>query len=75
MRAFERGAAEILAELQKTLLPEHASKVIGIHVDSGQYVLGTSSDEVWKEFRERWPDGLGYFIRVDGEPVMKFYGR
>jgi hypothetical protein len=75
MREFERRATEILAELQDKLLPEHASGVIGINVDTGQYVLGRSSEEVWDKFREKWPKSLGYVIGVDGSPVVKFYGR
>ena len=75
MREFEKRAEQILAELQKTLLPEHASEVIGINVDTGEYVLAQNSGEAWQAFRERWPGTLGFVIRVDGGPVTKFYGR
>ena len=74
MRDFEKRAKQILAELQKTLLPEHASEVIGINVDTGEYVLAHDSHEVWQAFRKRWPGTLVYMIRVDGGPVMKFHG-
>ena len=75
MRDFEKRADQILAELQKTLLPEHASDVIGINVDTGEYVLAQNSGEAWQAFRKRWPGTLGYVVRVDGGPVTKFYGR
>jgi hypothetical protein len=75
MRDFERRAEQILAELQKTLLPEHASEVIAINVDTGEYVLAQDSGDAWQTFRERWPGTLGFVIRVDGGPVTKFYGR
>ncbi len=75
MRDFGKRAAQILAELQKTLLPEHASEVIGINVDSGEYVLAPDSHEAWQAFRRRWPGTLGYVVRVDGGPVVKFHGR
>jgi len=75
MRDFGKRAQEILAKLQKTLLPEHASEVIGINVDTGEFVLAHNSEEAWKAFRERWPGTLGYVIRVDGGPVAKFHGR
>ncbi len=74
MRDFERRAAEILAKLQEVLLPEHASEFIGINVDTGEYVLASPDEEVWKKFRARWPHSLGYFARVDGGPVVKFHG-
>ncbi len=74
MREFERKAHRILGELQKTLLPEHASDVIGINVDTGEYVLASDRDEVWDTFRKRWPGTLAYVIRVDGGPVVKFHG-
>ena len=72
---FEKRADQIFAELQPTLLPEHASEVIGINVDTGEYVLAPDDDEAWKAFRKRWPGTLGYVARVDGGPVWKFYGR
>ncbi len=75
LRDFEKRADDILAELQKTLLPEHASEVIGINVDTGEYVLAATSAEAWQAFRERWPGTLGYVVPVDGGPVAKFHGR
>lgn len=74
LRDFEKGAAEILAELQKTLLPEHASEVIAINVDTGEYVLAPTSGEAWQEFLKRWRGTLGYVCRVDGGPSVKFHG-
>ena len=75
MRDFEKRADQILAELQKTLLPEHASEVIDINVDTGEYVLAADEHDAWTAFRKRWPGTLGYAVRVDGGPVVKFYGR
>ena len=75
MRVFEKRADQILAELQKTLLPEHASEVIGINVDTGEYVLAPDSHEAWEAFLKRWPGTLGFVVRVDGGPVVKFHGR
>src|SRR5258708_726264 len=37
---FERRASAILAERPKALLPEHASKVIAINVDTGELPAG-----------------------------------
>ena len=74
-RDFEKRADGILAELQKTLLPEHAADVLGINVDTGEFVLAATSEEAWQAFRERWPGTLGYVVRVDGGPVVKFHGR
>ena len=75
LRDFHKRAQRILVELQKTLLPEHASDVIGINVDTGEYVLAHTSADAWHAFRERWPGTLGFVIRVDGGPVVKFHGR
>ena len=75
MRDFGKRAAQILAELQKTLLPEHASEVIGINVDTGEYVLAPDGHEAWEAYLKRWPGTLGFVVRVDGGPVVKFYGR
>jgi len=75
MRDFGKRAAHVLAELQESLLPDHASDVIGINVDTGEYVLASDSEQAWQAFRKRWPGTLGYVTRVDGGPVVKFYGR
>lgn len=75
MRDFEQRADRILADLQKTLLPEHASEVVGINVETGEYVLAQDSHHAWEAFLERWPGTLGYVVRVDGGPVVKFYGK
>ncbi len=74
MRDFGKRGEQILAELQKELLPEHAADFIGINVDTGEYVLAADSHEVWRKFRERWPGTLVYLARVDGGPVVKFHG-
>ena len=70
----ERRARQILAELQKTLLPEHAAEVVVINVDTGEYVLAPDSGEGWQVYRKRFPGTLGFAIRVDGGPVVKFHG-
>lgn len=75
MRQFERRASELRDELQKALMPQHASEVIAINVDTGEYLLAHSSGEAWQAFRKRWPGTLGYVCRVNGEPAVKFHGR
>ncbi len=75
MREFRKRAHQTLAELQKTLLPEHGSEIIAINVDTGEYVLAATQDEVWPAFKARWPGSLAYVTRVDGGPVVKFHGR
>lgn len=75
MREFRKRAHEILAELQKTLLPEHGSEIIAINVDTAEYVVAPTEEEVWLEFRRRWPGSLASVTRVDGGPVVKFHGR
>lgn len=75
MKEFDRRAHALLAELQKTLLPEHASDFVAINVEAGEYVVGPVEEEVRNAFRKRWPEALPYFARVDGRPTIKFYGR
>jgi hypothetical protein len=74
MREFRRRAAALSAELQKALMPEHASEVIAVNVDTGEYLLAPSGSEAWRKFRKRWPGKLGHVCRVDGGPVVKFHG-
>lgn len=74
-REFEQRAAALRDELQKTLMPEHASEVLAINVDSGEYLLAPTRWEVWQAFRKRWPGTLSYICRVDGRPVVKFHGK
>lgn len=73
-REHERRAKQILQELQKTLLPEHAKDIIAINVETGEYTLGPTPGEALDAYRQRWRDVLPYMVRVDGGPVIKFHG-
>jgi hypothetical protein len=75
MREFDRRADQILKELQKTLLPEHASDILAINVETGEYVMAPTANEVYEEFERRWPQQLSFVVRVDGGPVTKFHGK
>ena len=72
---FERRAQQILAVLQVKLMPDHASEVVAINVDTGDYALGRTAREAQEAFRARWPSQLSYRVRVDGGPVVKFRGK
>jgi hypothetical protein len=74
-REFERRAAALREELQEALMPEHASELIAINVETGEYLLAPTRREAWQGYRKRWPGTLGYVCRVDGGPVVKFHGR
>jgi hypothetical protein len=74
-RDFAREGQRILREVQGPLLPEHAHDVIAINVSTGEYVLGRKPREVRIEFRKKWPDQLAFITRVDGGPVVRFYGK
>lgn len=71
---FERRSKQILEEIQRTLMPEHASELVAINVETGEYVLGNAVNKVTTAFRRRWPRQIFYLIRVDGGPVFKFHG-
>jgi hypothetical protein len=71
---FARRAKEILQELQKSLLPEHASKIVAINVETQEYTLGRTDSEALTAFRKRWPGQLAYLIRADGGPAVKIRG-
>jgi hypothetical protein len=73
-REFERRAKQILQEIQASLLPEHASEVVAINVENGQYTLGRTTVDAVSAFKKRWPNQLAYLIRADGGPVAKFRG-
>ena len=66
---FERHAEAILARIQPELLPDRADKIVSINVTTGEYVLGDTTRESSRAFKERWPDELYYQVRADGGPV------
>jgi hypothetical protein len=47
---------------------------VAINVETGEYVLAPTLDEVYEAFDRRWPDQLSFVVRVDGGPVAKFHG-
>jgi len=73
-RDFERRAKEVLKEMQNKLLPEHASEIVAINVETGEYTLAATLHDALVAFRRRWPGQLAYAIRVDGGPTIKFHG-
>jgi hypothetical protein len=75
MREFDRRADRILHDIQVSLLPEHASEIVAINVETGEYVIGANLDAVDEAFERRWPGQLSYVVRVDGGPVIKFHGK
>jgi hypothetical protein len=74
-REFDRRAEQIRQEIQKSLPPEQATRILAINVETGEYVLTDSHDDAWETFQERWPAQLAYVVRVDGGPVVKFHGK
>ena len=73
-KEFHRRAMEFLEKIQLALLKDHPSDVVGINMETGEYVVGKDSDEVFQAYRTRWPNILGYICRVNGEPSTKFHG-
>lgn len=74
-RDFERRAREILQQLQKELLPEHASDIVAINVETGEYELGPGPLEAQTAFGKRWTGQVCYLVRGDGGPINKFHGK
>jgi hypothetical protein len=73
-REFDRRARLILAEIQKALMPDHASDIVCINVETGEYTLGATRREAEDAFGRRWPHNYYFQIRVDGGPAVKFHG-
>lgn len=71
-KEFNKRSDELLKELQKTLLPDHADEVVAIEVENGGYVLGKTPHEAVLKFWEQFPDKLMFLVRVDGGPVVKY---
>jgi len=69
---FTRRAEEYLKDIQKKLMPEHARDVVAINMETGEYVVGRTSGEVFEASSERWPNAFTYICRVDGGPSTKF---
>jgi hypothetical protein len=74
-RDFERRAKEILQRVQKDLLPEHASDIVAINVETGEYELGHGPLEAQAAFGKRWTGQVCYLVRADGGPINKFHGK
>ena len=74
-RDFERRAREILQRIQKELLPDHASDIVAINVETGEYELGLGPLEAQTAFGKRWIGQVCYLVRGDGGPINKFHGK
>jgi hypothetical protein len=74
-REFERRAREVLQRIQKDLLPAHASDIVAINVETGEYELGQGPLEAQTAFGRRWAGQVCYLVRGDGGPINKFHGK
>jgi hypothetical protein len=72
---MDRRADQFLKEIQKTLMPDHASEYVAINLETGEYTLGRTTHEAVVAYRSRWRDQLLHLCRVDGGPAYKFYGK
>jgi hypothetical protein len=72
---LSRRAQQYLAEIQKTLMPEHASDFIAINMKTGEYALGKTAHEACDRFTSSWPDHYLFLCRVNGGPAYKFHGK
>lgn len=53
-----------VGQLQETLERTAWGKYLAIHMDTGQYVLADTDDEVMTRFRARFPDAIPYTLRI-----------
>jgi hypothetical protein len=74
-RDFERRAKDILQRIQKDLLPDHASDIVAINVETGEFELGAGPLEAQTAFGKRWAGKVCYLVRADGGPINKFHGK
>ncbi|MEK6259309.1 MAG: hypothetical protein AABP62_11895 [Planctomycetota bacterium] len=73
-READRRMDQVLAEIQRELMPDHALDVVAINLETGEYERGRDDLDAALKFRARWPGQMSYLVRVDGGPVAKFYG-
>lgn len=72
---FESWSDYTLNKIQDALMPEHAKEYLAINLETGEYVLGQSSQDVSRAFWARWPDKAYFKCRVDGGPAVRFRGK
>jgi hypothetical protein len=67
-----RGVAFYDEKLKAILEPEHNGKHVGVHLDSGNYVVERTSGEARRALRRRHPDGQLFFMYIgpaDDDPM------
>jgi hypothetical protein len=65
----------VLKKIQRELMPEHAQEHLAVNLETGEYVLGRTSSEVFQAFLDRWPNKPMFKRRVDGSPSIRFRGK
>ena len=55
--------------LQETLERTAWGKYFAMHMDTGEYLLADTDEEVMTKFRARFPDAIPYTLRI-GMPLM-----
>ena len=74
-KEFDEKGRKRLAELEKSLLPEHKGRIIAIEPESGEYLIGGRQGELIAKALAKYPGKLFYFARIGIGPVVRFINR
>ncbi len=64
---------EMLKKVQDELMPEHATDIVAINTETGEFAVAESFPEACEAFNARWPTGTMYVCQVDGGPGVRMY--
>lgn len=54
----------IYEELKETLGPEHKGEYLAIEVESGDYFIGKTIEDVDQKVRKKYPDKVLHLVRI-----------
>lgn len=72
-KVYESWPEYLLKKNQRHLMPEHAKECIAINLETAEYVLGKTPNEVYDAFEKRWGNKPMFARHVDGSPLIKFH--
>ena len=51
---------------------EYKGKIVAVEVDSGHYFLGRTHSEAGDKAKQKYPDKIFYFARVEAKACVSF---
>jgi hypothetical protein len=71
MLPCQRAMEPTLEKVRSQISPDDFERVVAVDRETGNFVIGDSFGQAFREFRKKYPDAWPYISKVDGSPALR----